>query len=459
MMHRATATIPTPGHRGPAASAIRRALLLGALLAGLLYLAVEPAPAQAAVWVREDSGTPVDLTAVSCTRALAPVCKAGGSLTTIVAYDGIRWSVESNPRGNVIWDLDCVTPAFCKATDSDRILSYDGTSWRDDRAPVGFGGVAGVACVSAGFCRAVGSRGVDDLGTIWSWNGSEWSLNSIGSIERLHGVTCPSTSFCKAVGKDGTIVSYDGMRWRAEASGTTKSLWRVSCVSPTFCKAIGTDGTILSYDGRAWSSDPSYWRGLRGVSCVSTSFCKAVGEGGAILTYVGNAEWREDSSGTTELLGDVSCLSTTICKAVGLKGTILSLAPASATVTREHPVEVACRGTGQSCDVPFELPLRPSAVLRVRFDTSPEQCSDIRVTLSVVNRLELPLVGTQVMTLVSSTSPFMAHGGSTEELALDRLPSLPGDTVLRVTAEGREGGCNTGRLERFGGTLIVISSP
>ncbi len=102
-------------------------------------------------------------------------------------------------------------------------------------------GLAGVACGSPGFCKAVGFDG-----TIRSWNGTSWSADTSGTAQLLLGVACASPSLCKAVGEGGTILSWNGRSWSPDTSGLTGTLRGVACLAPSFCKAVGFDGTIVS---------------------------------------------------------------------------------------------------------------------------------------------------------------------------------------------------------------------
>jgi hypothetical protein len=429
-----------------------RASLLGVLLVGLLHLAIRPAPAQAAVWVVERSGEPEWLGGVSCVTTT--FCKAVGQSGAIYSYNGMAWSADAAPsRGDNYWDVDCVSSTFCKAVGGDlpSIASYNGTNWSLEGfpGPAVTGGFRGVACTSASFCKMV-----DAQGRIGSWNGSAWRADTSPTARTLLGVGCASAGFCKAVGHDGTILSWNGSAWSADTSPTKVILWDVSCTSTGFCIAVGVDGVILWFNGFSWNADASgTTKRLTGVDCLGPSFCKAVGADGTILSYNGDA-WSADSSGTSQTLLDVSCVSTDFCKAAGDKGTIVSLASTRRTTTREHPVGVECAGTSQQCNppMPFELTVSTSDILRVRFVASPLHCSDIRVVINYSYRTATGLGLGQVV------SDFLAPGGSSEEFALDPPAGRLSDQRITLTAEGRTGGCNIGRLDAWSGTLIVTTS-
>lgn len=176
----------------------------------------------------------------------------------------------------------------------------------------------GVACPSTTLCKTVGANG-----TILSWNGTTWSIDTSGTTNLLHGVTCPSTTLCKAVGNSGTILSWNGTTWSAESSGTTSSLFSVACPSVTLCKAVSNTGVLLSWNGTTWSTDTSTPNDLRGVACPSSTRCIAVGTNGTILSWNGTT-WSPNTSGTTNTLNGVACPSTTLCKTIGGSGTLLS---------------------------------------------------------------------------------------------------------------------------------------
>ena len=78
----------------------------------------------------------------------------------------------------------------------------------------------------------------------------------------------------------------------------------------------------------------------------------------------------------------------------------------------------------------------------VEFIASPEHCSDIKAKVYLDNEQEH----------VVDLKP----GASTGEMKFTKRP-FPGNTGIFVTAEGIPGGCNTGELALFGGTVKIRS--
>jgi peptidoglycan hydrolase-like protein with peptidoglycan-binding domain len=140
-------------------------------------------------------------------------------------------------------------------------------------------------------------------------------------------------------------------------------------------------------------------------------------------------------------------------------GLIAALGPYSAAAaplitTKAYPVSVECSGAMQWCNEFFELTVFTSEVLRARFVASPQHCSDIRVGIQRDRTAELK----GALDVPPLMSAFLAHGASTQEYELDPPAAYVGAQRILMVAQGREGGCNTGRLARYSGTLYVTTS-
>jgi hypothetical protein len=171
----------------------------------------------------------------------------------------------------------------------------------------------------------------------------------------LAGVTCLSASDCWAVGYslvDSTyqtsIARWDGTSWVFVTSPNTSPkqsnvLIAVTCVSASDCWAVGyhsvpggTQQTLIEgWDGTSWTivsspdSSPSQHNFLLGATCVSASDCWAVGHhsvaGGIWQTLIerwDGTSWAVVPSANTNstrnnYLDDVTCVSASDCWAVG----------------------------------------------------------------------------------------------------------------------------------------------
>src|SRR5439155_1776517 len=133
------------------------------------------------------------------------------------------------------------------------IEAGDGTSWSIVTSPnTGTSDfLNGVACVSSGFCTAVGNYFSSDFppGTlVEAWNGSNWSIVSspnTGTGDFLSGVACVSSESCTAVGT--LIESRNGVRWSIVASPNSGH----SCRNGVACIAVKSSKSATAGGGHA----------------------------------------------------------------------------------------------------------------------------------------------------------------------------------------------------------------
>jgi hypothetical protein len=324
------------------------------------------------------------LLGVSC--ATASLCIAVGTYTknfteTILAdiWNGQSWKAQSVPvpTGVTSAGLDavsCVSATSCEAvgsfaTNTSAGLlaeSWNGTSWQPQSVPLPsqatFGGLAGVSCVSATSCEAVGFYS-DGSGARFaladSWNGTSWQLQTMPAGAPLSSVSCASATFCEAVGPArqedaGTAaeaVMWNGTSWQAQAvpvpaGANFVTLRGVSCFTTisalNFCQAVGSYQKpsfsyvtfSITWDGASWVSQPTaspggaFFAGLNAVSCLAGDFCEAGGYFQARAVPQALAEgwdglsWSrqhavEPAGATSNILSSVSCVSARACEAVG----------------------------------------------------------------------------------------------------------------------------------------------
>jgi len=238
---------------------------------------------------------------------------------------------------------------------------WNGRKWvirrTPDRAAARVSSLSGVSCVSATACTAVGSsfgRRIAVFTTLAErWNGTRWVIQHTrdrhitGFIESsLAGVSCMSATSCVAVGPLALL--RHGARWTIkrvvvpDSRGVT--LAAGSCTSARACTAVGSYFDLISrayltlaerWNGIRWAvqltpSPPSIGPDLLGVSCASATACTAAGRyyDGSLFENVPLAEaWNgtawaiqptpDISSDGNGSLNAVSCRSATACWAVG----------------------------------------------------------------------------------------------------------------------------------------------
>jgi hypothetical protein len=202
--------------------------------------------------------------------------------------------------------------------------------------------LAGVSCVSASFCLAVGTSfgGPTHKGSAMlaeTWNGRRWRLMPGSPLRsRPAAVSCPSRSFCMAVGQGQQVNLplvrvWDGRTWRLLKSPAHADLAAVSCPDSSFCMAVGPQ-TAEVWNGRTWRllTVPDH-AALTGVSCPSTSFCLATGysaqrPGSPIMTQA--LVWNGAGLRSTHppdprqhaTLTAVSCADASRCTVLGYRG-------------------------------------------------------------------------------------------------------------------------------------------
>jgi hypothetical protein len=308
------------------------------------------------------------LSQVSCvsvtaceTAGSSQVTSNSGQLALAESWNGSSWQLQDavSPRGALTNNLNavsCTSAVFCEAVGS-RIGSgsatdalaetWNGSTWQVQNTPDPVQAasglrmrLAGVSCVSAVFCEAVGASSSSAGGGAEMWNGTTWALQAIPD-DSLTSVSCVSVSFCMAAGADGHADIWNGTSWSSQpTSATLMSLSGVSCASPTSCEATGADpgynAAAEVWNGTSWSpqtvpapaggSSPT----LSAISCTGAGSCEAVGNytSGTTFEEVPLAEaWNgtawavqttpAPASAFLSSLAGVWCTSANSCTAAG----------------------------------------------------------------------------------------------------------------------------------------------
>jgi hypothetical protein len=128
---------------------------------------------------------------------------------------------------------------------------------------------------------------------------------------------------------------------------------------------------------------------------------------------------------------------------------LVTVGAAGPPSTITQTILVNCSSTGQLCTPAYSTPVTApqAANLQVQFTVSAVHCSPIRVTFTVdgVSRATTPFIAPPLS--VASTG------------AVDLGPVSAGPHTLTVQAEGQVAGCNFGRLESWGGPLVITLRP
>lgn len=259
--------------------------------------------------------------------------------------------------------ISCTSTHYCIAVGAQHVsrlgagtslaLAWNGRGWQELPLPaIGQAGssLAGIDCLSARRCIAVGSIASGSTTLAERWNGRTWRRLSMPAHDgALHAVSCTSARHCMAVGSDHTCElaeRWNGTSWRVLSTpspcGPPRSggLLSVTCLSSSSCQAVGnympdneTELTLAeSWNGTRWTkqgtSSPGDLASLNSVSCVSAARCMAVGSGfpvesqgqAAIAESWNGHAWTllaPGRRGAPASLNGAACLRAAWCMAVG----------------------------------------------------------------------------------------------------------------------------------------------
>ena len=235
--------------------------------------AIKPVPHPA-------GATATDLSGVSCRSASD--CTAAGDyqnstgqlLTLAERWNGTSWTIEPTPSPSTVDNLlnavSCASATECTAAGeyenaSGQTVSlaehWNGSTWAMQNTPNPPGAtvssIAGVSCVSAGNCIAVGGSGGTnpEVPLAEHWNGSTWAIQpapappTAGPFSSLAGVSCTSATTCTAVGLYAAVTGHNHAFAEHMNNGTWtfqptakpkhKVLAGVACTARNTCTAVG----------------------------------------------------------------------------------------------------------------------------------------------------------------------------------------------------------------------------
>jgi hypothetical protein len=305
---------------------------------------------------------------------------AAAAIAIAVGYPAIAaaattWSLQAVPlpAGSTHGSLarvSCPSAANCFAagyyfrsgTQLALVEHWNGSTWSVQTTPSPAGAtaaaLAGVSCVSAASCTAVGSyfaKAKPQRTLAEHWNGSKWSLQATpnpadASASELAAVSCTSAASCTATGDDEdgdarvTLAEHwNGTNWAIQATPNPAGaemtfLYGVSCGSAASCNAVGSTDTgplAEHWNGSAWSIQATPVPAgvtvgmLSDVSCWSPTKCIAAGDfvngsgnGRLLAEYWNGSTWARQTvplppGAISGVLTGISCTGVTDCTAVG----------------------------------------------------------------------------------------------------------------------------------------------
>ena len=293
---------------------------------------------------RPVTGT-LPVTSLSCTTASACVGLTDSSRAIATADGGQTWRIygTGTPVDNPLNALTCVG-ASCVAVGGAaryQVSTDGGVIWAPANAvpkmtaltcrPPSAGEKA-VVCLSGG-TSDIGST--TTAGQFWSSPIEGWAALDIA------GVSCLSAKVCIAIGKAAVLKTANGgTSWTlaTPAGSIAAGPAAATCLTASYCVAVGTGTVYTTLDGAAKWSVATITGGptLNGVSCPTTKLCLASAAGadgvdqdvyrGVLTTNPLNPgvvpvwKWQPVSTGVTHPLTDVSCATATECVAVGMGG-------------------------------------------------------------------------------------------------------------------------------------------
>lgn len=297
-------------------------LTMGLLILLLLLFEVNPAGADQTkppFW-RPDSG--------HLAQGITP--------TTVITLP--KWVVHfSYTHTDALNGLDCPTADFCVGVGvTGTIYSWNGQEWTLEPSPT-TSPFNQVSCVTASWCKAT------SVGSIWFWDGEHWTADEIpaGYEAFSFGMECVNEQFCLAYGKitpyypfePAVILGWDGSSW---TQVQIPAAYVMDCASPTYCKLV-SQMTLTQYYFfiTGWNGITSTMETfptpyfISDIECLSEQFCKAVwGTSFDPIFNWDGVEWRSESLSPTLPITDtpfsIACSSETSCKTVSRSGHIVS---------------------------------------------------------------------------------------------------------------------------------------
>ena len=245
------------------------------------------------VWTEQ---TPLPSALRSVTWTGSQVVGAGSKIYTSPTGNDSSWTERTDITGSekyvsfrdVIW-----TGSQYVSAGSSMFTSSDSITWTGHAVRVINENFNDIATLSGVFVAVADAGGIAT-----SSNGTDWTAQTSGSTNHLHGVHM-SASMSVTVGNSGTILtSTNSIDWTSRDSTVATQLNSVT-KNDSLYVAVGNTGTILtSTDGVSWSASTSGTNNLTDVIWTGTQFV-IVGSSGTVLTSADAITWTAQDSTNT----------------------------------------------------------------------------------------------------------------------------------------------------------------
>ncbi len=160
---------------------------------------------------------------------------------------------------------------------------------------------------------------VGEFGSVYRWDGTSWTRQSIPTTATLETVWSPSANDAFVGGDNGLIMRFNGTTWTTMTTPTTASIYNIWGSSATDVWAVTAGGEVLRYNGTTWTISTTASQPLWTVYGVSPTQIVVAGENGVVLRYNGST-WTALPSPSTGTQSGVWMTSASDIYAVGANG-------------------------------------------------------------------------------------------------------------------------------------------
>lgn len=128
---------------------------------------------------------------------------------------------------------------------------------------------------------------VGEFGSVYRWNGTTWTRQTVPTTATLEAVWAPNTTEAYAGGDNGTILRFDGTSWSLMTVPTTASIYNLWGTSRTDVWAVTSAGEVLRFNGTTWSLINNAPQPLWTIFGVSPTQVVVAGENGLVQRFNG----------------------------------------------------------------------------------------------------------------------------------------------------------------------------